>query len=112
MSEYKFDDLLLEYVTCEKPRRGVDWQMCHSLYVPLNLGNLHWVALEIDLENCFIKALDSNLACFKDEKFEEYMASFQLMFPLLLYQSGNFSHLGPNLEQPWQVLRLRNVPKN
>ena len=112
MFEYKFDDLLLQYVTGARPRRGVDWQTCHSIYVPLNLGNLHWVALEIDLENCFINVLDSNLACFKDKKFEEYMAPFQLMLPLLLHQSGKFSHLGPQLEHPWQFLRLRNLPKN
>ena len=96
----------------EKPTRGKPWNKCRSILMPFNLDVKHWIAVELDLVNCEVRCYDCNVNSFKIDDFLQHIRPVSRMIPLLLRQSGMFSHLMDMLRDSWFVTRVDNAPQS
>ena len=59
--KYIFSKDFIKYVDSEKPLRDKAWENVHTLYLPLNIKNKHWVSLAIQLDTWEILVFDCNI---------------------------------------------------
>ena len=70
--------------------KGKAWENVHTLYLPLNIKNKHWVSLAVQLDKWKILVIDCNINVAKYQELEAYIDPFRWMLLYLLHQSGKF----------------------
>lgn len=110
--DYEFSEFFIRYVDGLKPLRSTAWENVHKIYIPLNVGNKHWVALVVNLDDWEILVLDCNIAMYTDTELEQYLNPFQWMIPYLLRQSGKFKKYNHKIPQPFLYKRMLEIPQN
>ena len=93
LAKFELNANLLNFVNGKKLQRGQLWKKCKTLYVPLNVKGVHWVALCIDVIKCKILVLDSDVAATTREEMGEHVRPFSAMLPVLLCKKNKFKHL-------------------
>ena len=113
LQTFQCPDELMQYCWGERPIRGTSWMDVEMMLIPLNITNTYWVAMVIDIPSWYIYLLDSNSTTNVSEKMKTIVEPFVHLVPMILKQSGMFSHLLKVREEvPFQYSRLSNgVPR-
>ena len=59
---------LMQYCRRERPIWGTSWEDVELLLVPLNITNIYWVAMFIDIPSGYIYLFDFDLTATESEK--------------------------------------------
>ena len=104
---------LMQYCRRERPIWGTSWEDVELLLVPLNITNIYWVAMFIDIPSGYIYLFDSDSTATRSEKMKTIVEPFVYLVPMILKQSGMFGHLLKVREEvPFQYSRVSDrVPR-
>ena len=77
----------MKYFHWERPFKRRSWEGVDWLYVPLNIKNIYWVALVVDVHEWYLNTFDLGPTTTPKEKMMLLLESFRIMVPKILKQS-------------------------
>ncbi|KAL2503158.1 Ulp1 protease family protein [Forsythia ovata] len=92
-SDDSFAKMLVDYVEGAAPNLGKPWKICRYLYLPYCVPNLHWFAVEIDLEERRLNIFDSLTSMVRESNLGKRLKPLKVVVPRLMqkYVNQNYS---------------------
>ncbi|KAL2490224.1 Ulp1 protease family protein [Abeliophyllum distichum] len=106
-TKIKYPENVHWYLNGEWPSHGMSWSLCEHMLVPFNIGQSHWVSLDIDLLAWKLTVYDGDIACYVDEVMQEKVTCFLTLIPLILKKMGVFEQREWRHEGPLQFVRKK-----
>ena len=106
--------ILFKYFEGRLPQlHGKSWEAAEHLYVPFNLENRHWVALQISLKDWSVYVYDSDHGLYKDSVLLNLLESVTNGLPLVLKRAETLTNqVGKWGEEPFRVTRVPGLKSN
>lgn len=88
---------------------GKTWEGAKKVYAPFNLDNMHWVAVEIVLDDKMILVYDSQRNFIKNEDLLSKFAKTCEVLAVMLSKTGLFPKMD---DTPFEMDRVDDLPQN